>query len=252
MNETVDLKKEINSATKQAQRYRQDKHHEATVLLCKIPYEEAIVNTSSDATIRKLTTLRYSDRREVAVLAHPETAYRPADDADPTVADDEAETAPNEPRPRRNKIKRHNTILVTKRVFNLFARKRRVPKSYNLAHTQTRNQDTTSFLGRNMVTLNEVMDTIASDPIAVSDDENSQTSQLADNQSIMSRDAFDPLVPTHTEEIQEDTLTEVEDGEIVNAALMTKKRVSFDPALAPSTSSGNTVFRHNIYKTGKN
>ena len=73
LTEAVDLRKEINSANKQAQRIRIEKQHEASVLLCKIPYDEATVNTSNDATIRELTSLRYDDRREVAVLSHPET-----------------------------------------------------------------------------------------------------------------------------------------------------------------------------------
>lgn len=246
LNEAVDLRKEINSANKQAQRFRLDKRHEASVLLCKIPYDDDIVNKSSDATIRELTKLRHEERREVAVLAHPETEYRSTEEIDPTAADDEADIPPDEVRVRRHRVKRHHCILVTRRVFNLYARKRRIPKSYQLAHVQPRNLDTTSFMARNIVTLDEVMSTIQEDPVIESDDDNSQISCQNENASALSQDASNTGLIEETSANEDMGLTTEggEDGEILDDQSLRTKRVSFATTPVVAHSAGNITFRY--------
>ena len=216
------------------------------MLLCQIPYDDSVVNKSSDATIKELTKLRHEERREVAVLAHPETPYHSTEEVDPTAADDEAEMAPDEVCVRRHRVKRHHSILVTRRVFNLYARKRRIPKSYQLAHIQPRNLDTTSFMARNIVTLDAVMSTIQEDPVIVSDDDNSQISYRNDDVSAPFQDiSNNGLIEETINHDETGSATERgEDGEILEDQLLPTKRVSFATTPVVTHSAGNINFRY--------
>ena len=70
LQESTNITREINCATKRAQRTRIDKGHEASVVLACVDYDADKVH-DPDETINALILVRYANRRNVAVLNHP-------------------------------------------------------------------------------------------------------------------------------------------------------------------------------------
>ena len=121
MQEGATLRREINCATKRAQRVRIDKGHEATVVMARVDYDRHFIH-DPDETINALIIIRFANRREVTVLSHPEILYVPSDDERAQAGDDEEEEAtvaePNPQRIKKKRVKRHRAVMITRDLFD--------------------------------------------------------------------------------------------------------------------------------------
>lgn len=144
LQESTNITREINCATKRAQRTRIEKGHEASVVLACVDYDADKVH-DPDETINALILVRYANRRDVAVLNHPEILYVASEDDAAQVGDDEREGLADAPRLARRGVKkakkRHMAVTVSRELFDAHT----VPKVNPLYGRLTVPAGTTDF-----------------------------------------------------------------------------------------------------------
>ena len=188
LEESLDLKREISSATKRAQRIRHDDKHEATVVLSRIPFEEEEIK-SQDNTVRQLTIAKFEARREIAVLSHPEILYVSSCDERAEAGDDEGDDpAVRAQRRRKRRPRRHNALLVTRALFEEHVVGKRPPTPAYGRIQVYRESDYASF-AKLIVPYSEVLLNLETLVRSASDDEANQEEEEPRQQALSAGNA---------------------------------------------------------------